>query len=83
MVTSNGVNGNSGNLNNLIYGQSVQIVEDKVKNSCINPQKENMGWKKDKPNIFGYRLDRRNESEECTTNKNWYNNLQIMLDETK
>jgi len=61
----------------LIYSQAMGIVEEKVNKSCTNPQKENIGWKKDKPSIFGYRPDRQNDSSTCIENKNWYNNLQI------
>jgi len=71
---SNSVNAN---LSPIIYSQAIRIVDKKVKESCTDPKKENIGWKKDKPNIFGYRPDRRNDSPECTENKNWYNNLQI------
>jgi len=73
---------NNGNLSHLTYSQASYNIEEKVKESCNNPQKTKLGWQKDKPPIFGYIIDRRNESPACIENKNWYNNMQVLLQDS-
>jgi len=68
-------------LGDLTYTQAIHIIDNKVKDSCVNPEKTKLGWKKDKPPIFGYQLDRRSDSPECMENKNWYNNMQVMIND--